>query len=529
MLAFAALGLSLELVDPLVKVFSGDMPVSRPYVAEAARGEVATWQVVLRSDQAVTGLSATAGSLAGLGRPRIRAIGMVPVDKSIPDPPKDRIGTVPGLFPDPLLTTLPDHLGAGALQAYWVDLLIPRSAKPGDYTTDFKVTANGSAAQTVTLKLHVFPVWVGKSRLWVTNWYSPPPGDPRSNDPKFWKQLEVYGRNMAAHRQNMAYVSPISYTDLREDGTFDFSVFNRWVETMKRAGVIGRIEGGHLGGRKGGAWEALFEMTILERKDGKTISRSVDPTSPEADAFYAKFFPALVADLKAHHWLGIYSQHLADEPIPTNVGSYEAMRALARKYAPELKIIEATHTSNLAGAIEVWVPQFNYWAESYPFYRERQKLGEEVWYYTCVYPQGEYANRFMELPLVETRLLHWLNFRYGATGYLHWGWNHWAMVSPSPFEKTTYQQPGGSFLPAGDCFIVYPAPDGGVLDSIRWETMRDGIADYELLSMLSATDEPEAMRLASELVHGFTAYHIEPEKFRAVRHELLTDLSTRQR
>lgn len=522
MLAVAAVGLSLALLDPLVKVFANSEPVNSPYVAEVARGEVASWQVVLRSGEALDSIRISVGEMRGLGRPRIRAIGMVPVDKSIPEPPKDRIGVVPGLFPDPLLPDLPTKLER--MQSYWVDLPIPKNARAGDYSTELTADAAGQPTQTLSLRAKVYPVIVGKSRLWVTNWYSAPPGDPRS-DATFWPKLDGYARNMAAHRQNMALVSPLSYTAIREDGSFDFSVFNRWVETFKKAGVIGRIEGGHLGGRIGGAWEAQFQITILELKDGKTVSRSVDPKGREADAFYSKFLPALVKDLRSKGWLGIYDQHIADEPIQVNADSYVSMRELVRKYAPELKVMEANHTAKLAGSIDLWVPQFNYWAESHDFYRDRQAKGEEVWFYTCVYPQGEYANRFMELPLVETRLLHWLNFKYGATGYLHWGWNHWSMVGPSPFEKTTYQQPQGSFLPAGDCFIVYPSKDGGILDSIRWETMRDGIADYELLSMLAAKDRPHAESLADRLIHGFTSYDVDPSDFRAVRRELLEALS----
>ncbi|MFI5385648.1 MAG: DUF4091 domain-containing protein, partial [Fimbriimonadales bacterium] len=497
-------------------------------VSEVARGEVASWQVVLRSDQPLESIRVEAGEMKGLGRPNVRAIGFVPVDRALPSPPKDKVGTVPGLYPDPLLPDLPAKLDARALQAYWVDLTIPKNAKPGDYSTDFHLTAteNGMpVTASVRLKAKVYPVTIGKSRLWVTNWYSPPPGDPRSTDLRFWQQLEVYGRNMASHRQNMVVVSPLNYTDVGEDGSFDFTVFNHWVETMKKAGVIGRIEGGHLGGRIGGAWNNQFEMTILERKADKTAGRNVDPAGPEADAFYAKFLPALLKNLKNHRWLSIYRQHLADEPTDTNAKSYVAMRDLVRKYAPELKVMEANHSAKLAGSMDLWVPELNFFADTYPFYQERQAKGEEVWFYTCVYPQGEYANRFIELPLVKTRLLHWMNFKYGATGYLHWGWNHWSMMgTKTPFEKVVYGEPGGEYLPAGDCFIVYPAKNGGILDSIRWETMRDGIADYELLSMLAEKDRAKAHALADRLILGFTSYVIDPATFRTVRHDLLEAL-----
>jgi|GEM_PF-6140719 len=74
MLTMVAAGLSLVLVDPLVKVFPGDAPVSTPYIAEVARGEVASWQVVLRSDEPLDSITIDIGEMKGLGKPRIRAI-----------------------------------------------------------------------------------------------------------------------------------------------------------------------------------------------------------------------------------------------------------------------------------------------------------------------------------------------------------------------------------------------------------------------------------------------------------------------
>jgi hypothetical protein len=244
--------------------------------------------------------------------------------------------------------------------------------------------------------------------------------------------------------------------------------------------------------------------------------------SDEADSFYAKFLPALVKHLKHRGWLDCYMQHLADEPTFFNAASYRAMADLVRKYAPELHIVEACHTKDLTGAIDVWVPQLNYLHRDYEHYQNRQAAGEEVWFYTCVFPQGEYANRFIEQPLFKTRVLHWINFRYGITGYLHWGYNQW--TRENPFEKTTRPHGGPPYLPAGDPWIVYPGQEGP-LDSIRHEAMRDGIADYELLSMLSDRDPAAARRLVSKHVLDFDRYDGNIETFRSTRRELLTLLS----
>ena len=218
-------------------------------------------------------------------------------------------------------------------------------------------------------------------------------------------------------------------------------------------------------------------------------------------------------------------QHLADEPIAVNSKTYELMADLARKYAPELKIVEACHTKDLAGSMDIWVPQLNYFGNDYDYYQERQKLGEEVWFYTCVFPQGEYANRFIEQPLMKTRLLHWINFRYGATGYLHWGYNQW--TKDSPYTHTTRPHGGPPYLPAGDPWIVYPGKEGP-LDSIRFEAMRDGITDHELLSQLAEKAPEAAMELATQHILAFDSYNTDVTQFRKTRQKLLEELSRLQ-
>jgi len=78
-------------------------------------------------------------------------------------------------------------------------------------------------------------------------------------------------------------------------------------------------------------------------------------------------------------------------------------------------------------------------------------------------------------------------------------------------------------LPPGDSYIVYPTPRG-VLDSMRWETVRDGIEDYELLELLRAKDAGKAEQICSLLIHGFDKYDLDVNHLRAARLKLLEAL-----
>jgi hypothetical protein len=95
------------------------------------------------------------------------------------------------------------------------------------------------------------------------------------------------------------------------------------------------------------------------------------------------------------------------------------------------------------------VPVLGSFDDIVPRLRRHQQSGGEVWFYTCLFPRGKYANRFIDFSLLKVRLLQWVNFRYGLTGFLHWGGNYW---SPDPIHETGPPLGSGpdSMLPPGD-------------------------------------------------------------------------------
>jgi hypothetical protein len=534
--------------DPLTKVFRDErITVSDEAVAEVARGETASLQIVVCGDWKIEKLKATLESLAlqndknvKLDDIKVRFVGYVHVGCPIEKAPSDQLRKPPADFPDFLLEDKTIDVQAKANQPIWITIAVPTTAKAGVYSGDMKITGlmNGKAQMIeVPVSVRVYDVVVGKSRLWLTNWFymSKCRTNPSTNanladleqySPVYWELLRKYARDMAEHRQNVARLSALELTEysVGKSGRlrFDFARFDKAVEIFIDEGVIGRIEGSHLGGRIEDKWENQFEAYIYKIKDGNFVKVGCDPCSAEAEEFYSQFLPALTEHLQQKNWLEIYMQHIADEPTNENVRSYVAIAKLVRKYAPRFKIIEACHTKELAGFVDIWVPQMNFLKDDYLYYKQRQAASEEVWFYTCMYPQGEYANRFIEQPLWKTRILHWINYYYGLTGYLHWGYNFW---SGNPFKETAIKDSG---LPGGDAWVVYPGVDGP-LDSIRFETMRDGVADYELLCMLRENDPAAAMILVSKHIQGIDKYNCDVKSFRQTRRELLEILSKKRK
>lgn len=84
------------------------------------------------------------------------------------------------------------------------------------------------------------------------------------------------------------------------------------------------------------------------------------------------------------------------------------------------------------------------------------------------------------MPVMDNRIMHWLNYKYDLSGFLHWGWNQWT--------ENPYADVG---MHIGDGWHVYPVKEG-VLNSLRWEQMRNGLQDYEYFWMLE--DRIEALK-----------------------------------
>jgi hypothetical protein len=533
--------LIFDTVDPLEKIFEETASFKTvPAHAEVAMGEHATFQFVMRSSEPVENLAAKIVQITSgdeqLTDWSIGFVGYVEVGRNTPEPSRDKLYSISGFYPDPIRSIPPTKIHGNQTQAIWITIPIPLETEPGTYKG--KVILSGKLDHRrfrikKDFKITVYPPQIRHQTLWLTNWFTVNPQQlsrmnqgivPEQFSEEYWSLVRLLAKKMADYRQNVALISPLQLADYTLHDTLysiDFSNFTRMVEIFMEEGVIGRIEGGHIGGRDS-TWISPFVVYVPVIEEDTTIFEKFPISNDTAKIFYRQFIPELDSLLSEKGWSGIYLQHIADEPIPENIDSYVEVSKFLKELAPGFKIIEACHTRDLEDMVDVCVPQLNFLHEDFEFYKGKQAAGDEVWYYTCLAPQGNYANRFIELPLIETRILHWINYRFGIDGYLHWGLNHWR---GDPFVETTdIITESGNVLPGGDAWIVYPSSHK-VLSSLRLEAMRDGVADFELLRMLEKEYPDEAKEIARQVVYQFDRYDIHVKAFREKRRRILELLS----
>jgi hypothetical protein len=133
-----------------------------------------------------------------------------------------------------------------------------------------------------------------------------------------------------------------------------------------------------------------------------------------------------------------------------------------------------------------------------------------------------------------------MNWKYGVTGVLYWQTTFW---QHNPWtEPMTVSEDGKKDFGNGDGVLLYPAVGtksekpivAAPLDSIRWEMIREGIEDYDYLSMLSeAVKSAEArgdnklveigkaaLAEAANMVRTTADYEKDPRKLYLVRRKI---------
>ena len=277
---------------------------------------------------------------------------------------------------------------------------------------------------------------------------------------------------MAEHRQNGFRVG-LGTIESRRTATgeleFDFSRFDKFAQVFWDTGRMDFLETGFVARFGEGGWSS-HEIGL---DDFSVKAPNGACTSLSGEAFLPQFLPALVAHLRAQGWLDKTLFHICDEPSDHNVMAWRKASEFVHQFAPGLRRIDAIETPHCLGALEVWVPKLDHLATWQSAYGAARQKGNELWFYTVgIFQGGSLLNKTVDVPLIETRLMHWLNYRYDLRGYLHWGFNAWT--------EDPIRAPGEH---RGDGWHVYPAKNG-LLDSLRWEQMRNGLQDYECLWLL---------------------------------------------
>lgn len=486
---------------------------------DAARNERQSAQVLLRHTAAFTITGVTFTDLAGpatLGRGNLRYNLQQYYDA-------DGDG---GGHPDPLSNDPTIAVGANATQGIWFTVSVPRGQAAGTYTGSATVRTT-AGDQVVPISLRVYAVEIPDpadseyvSGTWSVfmNGYADSDGGVIADEiwekyeytrysPQWWTLMDNIAEEMKAQRHNQLHVS----IDLVLDGgsrlvngqyVFNWSRFDQFIERFLAHGAVTTFRGNPLlNAGPGGSNKVWFINS-----SGKIGQAAVGTAA--ANKWLNAYIPALKAHLDAKGWTAMWYQTISDEP--SNPDNYADMVVLYRSYFGSISTIQDAingRSTDYVGSVDIWIPSVQEFEDADGWYGGRQELGEQVWSYTCGFCWWEYPSNWLDRMTLQepynAKLIAWGNYRYGITGFFHWGYNAW--------EESGYTGTGGGEPRPGDGYIVYPdKPNNTVRSSVRGIATRDGHEDYELLKILGDHDPSAAHDLARSLVESFDVYSTDP-------------------
>jgi hypothetical protein len=473
--------------DALSKVMRSDMPKANSehlLQIDAARAEIASSQAVFRPHKNATAATASITDLRHAegdviipaSAVRLQWVRYIDINRNTTGIPDDELVVkAPASIPDPFWEAPSISIKVGQAQPIWIEVHVPSNAEAGDYHGRILVTT-GDESFEMPVKLHVWDFEVpSQQHLSVINWWRFPGlgfDEIKSYSEEYWDLLGRFCAFLVEHRQTdlQTSIGLIQETGDDQQGySYDTSRLERYAEVAFEAGI----------------------RQIHLHSIGRRTANLTDPSS-RIEPIESNLRRLATWEKVVHHrnWRDRFLVSISDEPFIHHEESYAAMVDRVHKVAPSIRCIEAVEAEYL-GRLDIYVPKLSHLNLWYPRFEQVQREGSELWFYTCCHPVGRYPNRFLDQSLLKVRVLHWINYLYDMDGYLHWGLNQFAGDNPYTQEAIS------KGLPLGDRAIVYPGKNG-LLGSLRFSAMRDGLEDYEYLWLLENEISKIKQRIGKE-------------------------------
>lgn len=452
-----------------------------------------------------------------------------------------RATEAPGLISDPLVPLVDPFTGAALTTHYWngdalegsayggmpfdlwqdhneviwLDVHVPKDAKPGDYTATLTVTAENAEAteQPVTLTVWDFALPDGPTHENHFGGFGSLAAYHKleSESPEFIELEERYSASLAAHRLSPEIPHRL-FPKAGEDGAAQFT--------------------------------PEIDQAITDFVNRHHVTNFHIPGAPFGDvpaenrAKSVNFLRSWYAYLEGKGWADRSYLYMLDEP--NEIEAYQRvvdLGAMVREAHPKIRrlVVEQTYTQDpawpsLEESMDIWCPLFGFVDE--PSIQRLQGRGEHVWSYTALTQTAppyhpDYENvkddlpPFWEIdfPVTAYRVAPWLNRRYGITGLLYWS----TVYFGSP-DRDPWVDPGFRVRWNGEGALFYPGDAVGIhgpIASIRLKNLRDGMEDYEyfaILEQLGGKEEVEA--IIREAVPTWGTWRQDPEALRQLRVKL---------
>jgi hypothetical protein len=552
----------LTVLNAMERIFQHQAAFGKP-AAElcAARNEAESFQVVvaaLKGNARVTAVEIT--DLAGPGGARIGKDNATIFREEYARVRMSTPGAElpPGLYPDPLVPVVnpvtgkpieplnsyqqrwgephvirgydmyavPFDVFEGQNQPVWIDLRVPKDARPGVYRGTVRVTVRGSRPAEVPVSLTVWDFVLPDGPTHhnhfgsfgnIVRWFNVKRGS------EAYRQIEArYCQAMAEHRLNPPIPGHLM-PEVKPDGSLRIDP-QRHQELKK---FIADLHVTDIEIPRAPFANLPSSTARPDYKDVKPAERA------KAQRYYREYYDYL----KQNGWEKLAYVYLLDEPnLKENYEQVLVLGQLAHEAAPGLRllVVEQTYKQDptwpdMDPAVDIWCPLWGFIDRD--SIREKLAHGDDVWSYTALtqrapryHPQYEQVKGkdpphwHIDWPLSVYRVPTWINRQYGITGLLYWSTvttviEPW--LNPAFAHPRHYNGGGYLFYPGAPCGI-----DGPVA-SMRLKNLRDGMEDYEYFVLLEKRAGAAAVqKIVDRIAPNWWDYARDPQAILAARRDM---------
>lgn len=489
-------GFHVWTVNPLVKVFPDTLPEGSPKTLSLlmARNEYEPLQIALRSERAVKQVRVEVSQLKNeqgqtLPTPKLYRVGYVPIDhpsgyyssrlplwyRHVPKGFGNSDGWA-GEWPDPLMPFEPFDLQPNRTEAILLVFHTTPQTTPGRYEGQIRFTAEGHSI-TLPLQIEVVPLTLPPEtdlkvifdlRGWVVGRLLAEP-----------ERLKAWYRFLADFRISPGFVLPEPIFRY-EDGkvTMDTSGFDEIAKFLIEELKVSVL------------YTPYFLYAFGWARPPKRFF-NLEPFTAEYNRVYQDLLRVFYEHVRQRGWGDKFVYYISDEPHFWNEGILKQMKQLcplAHQAVPGIRIYSSTWRF-----VPDWVGDLDIWGigpHGSCTLTEMEQLktaGAELWFTTD-------GHMCIDTPyLAIERLLPYLCFAYGVSGYEFWGVSWWT-YNPWEYGWHSYIQQsdeGKQFYwvryPNGDGYLVYPGDPFGLIEplpSVRLIQVREGIEDYLILKAI---------------------------------------------
>ncbi|HUU26837.1 MAG TPA: glycoside hydrolase domain-containing protein [archaeon] len=470
-------------------------PNLRKIELEGLAGEVLSAQVVVRHTDLIKSLAGEMSDLTGpAGKTvppslaRVRYGAYLPVDETM------------ALTADPLLEASSVDVPANTAQPVWLTIKLPPDSPAGTYNGKLTISASSGQKEVFDLSVEVLPAVLAEPNKWkfYLNIWQDPSGVARAHKVKPWSEehwalLERYAENFVAHGMDVITTSIVydpwgsqtgypyeAMVEWKYPGEFkkgaadrfnwDFSVFDRYVSLMMDAGMTEKIDCFSM---VEGPWINInADIRYLDTASSQYRTIDIILGDPVWREVWSAFLPVFRNHLKEKGWFDRAFLAFDEKPEKEMQVIYEFLI----RQAPDFKVsIAGGYPGDQRKTSDEVIFHYNDLnteaglAAHKPLIEKMRAEGRYISFYTACTPH--YPNVFLFSQLREARLLPWLSWKWGLSGYLRW--------AVAAFPEDVWTQPNYKWH-SGDMYFVYPG-ENGPLDGMRWELFRQGVEDCEAL------------------------------------------------